>query len=308
MHYPSRAVRALCAISVAAVTATGCNSGSQLSGAAKETDDAKAIGFLKHSMDVYSAMPAFTADCSLSVTGAGAETRTVSYAKPNRFKVVSTSANGMVQTSICDGAALLEFDNKTGQPPRQGPAPDTIAEVSTIQMRHPMYCGTLLYQFFGGSGNYSGLVDREKGLVTFGPEEKSSTGEPAHTVNFYAQQQYGHVEALIGENTGYVFRIKYDSEPLMKMMRDPETQKRAKAQAEAALSSAKDSKTKAEAITALSNLSSKSGMAFLSEETYSRLTVPATLSNATFALIPPKGTTPVEFGVHRMTSPKPPVR
>jgi hypothetical protein len=33
-----------------------------------------------------------------------------------------------------------------------------------------MFCGTLLYQFFGGPDNYAALVDKDKESVRFGPD------------------------------------------------------------------------------------------------------------------------------------------
>ena len=276
----------------------------------KPADDPKAVVFLKHSMDVYSTMPSYTAEGSFSSGPKGElrphQTRKFAYSKPNRFKVVS-DGHGFLQTSICDGKNVLEFDNETGQTPRKEPAPDSIAEVRSMQMRHPMFCGTLLYQFFGGSANFDGLVDAEKDAVTFGAEEKASTGEQAHLVKFYGKQQYGHVEALIGEKTAFVYRIKYDSEPLMKMMQDPETQKTIRAASESALNQMKDETKKAQAKTALSMGKDVIPTSLITEETYTNISTPTTIAEGTFALNAPVGTTPVEMPASRTPSDKPPI-
>ncbi|MHB8637726.1 MAG: TlpA family protein disulfide reductase [Fimbriimonadaceae bacterium] len=295
----------LLGLAVVAGMVGGCRVATQLSSGtsagAKEADDTQAVTFLKHSMDVYAALPAYTAKCTYTLSSAGQlappSVRRFSYAKPNRFKVVSTSAAGFVQTSISDGNQVLEFDNMTGQAPRTTPAPATIAEVASMQMKHPMFCGTLLYQFFGGSANYAGLVDESKGAVTFGAEEDSGNGEKARVVKFYAQQQYGHAEALIGEKTGYVYRIKYDSEPLIKMMQDSGLMKKAKEATDAALTATKDAKTKAESDTALTAPANAIPETLVSEETYTDPSTPATLPAVTFALTRPKGTKQVDLSV-----------
>ncbi|HLK16325.1 MAG TPA: TlpA disulfide reductase family protein, partial [Fimbriimonadaceae bacterium] len=242
---------------------------------------------------------AFQAECTFTARQSGVsqppETRTLAYEKPNLYKVVAVDAKGDTETSVSDGKDVLEFENKPGSSPHTAPAPDTLAQVNTMPMRNPIFCGSLLYQFFGGSANFASLVDDVKGDVTFGPEEVSSSGEKAQVVKFYGQDLYGHVEALIGEQSGFVYRIQYDNEPALKRMQDPETQKQLKAAAESALSNAKDAKAKAEAETALADLNSKGAMTLVMVETYSKIMTPTTLPKATFALVPPKGTTPIEY-------------
>jgi hypothetical protein len=85
-----------------------------------------------------------------------------------------------------------------------------------------MFCGCLLHQFFGGSANYVRLVNPSKGKVAFDGGELAQSGESARNISFYGQQEYGHVKVLIGERTGHVYRIEYDSEPLVGMMSNPE--------------------------------------------------------------------------------------
>ncbi len=154
-----------------------------------------------------------------------------------------------------------------------------------------MFCGTLLYQFFGGPDNYASLVNSDKGPVTFGAEEKSPTGEQSHIVKFYGQQQYGHVEALIGEKSGYVYRITYDSEPAVKMMQDPEQLKQTAANGQAALNAIKDPAERAEAAKELAAATDVKSLT--STETYSKIDVPLSLPKTTFALNAPAGTKPV---------------
>ena len=53
-----------------------------------------------------------------------------------------------------------------------------------MQMNHPMFCGSLLYRFFGGPSRLAGLVDQAKGPVTFGQDAKVD-GEDCRTVRFF---------------------------------------------------------------------------------------------------------------------------
>ncbi len=155
--------------------------------------------------------------------------RTLVYKSPNSFRVVSNGSNSFVQTVVCDGKKLVEYSNRSELPASTYPAPGSIADAASMQMKHPMFCGTLLYQFFGGSENLDSLVNRDKGPIALGAEEKSTGGEPARLVTFYAQGTYGHVSVLVGEQTGLVYRISYDSEPLMQMMLSKENQEMVRA-------------------------------------------------------------------------------
>jgi hypothetical protein len=307
MHLARRAPFILIVGLAAVSLLSGCRSGGELSGAIKASDDPRAVALLKRSMDVYAAMPSFVAESRLTISSQGQissmSDRSFAYRKPNRFRVVSASSSGLSQTSVSNGVSLLEFDNAGRQPPRKLPAPDSITEVGTIQLMNPMFCGTLLYQFFGGKENYGQLVDATKGPVTFGSEEKVSTGEEAQVVKFYAKQQYGHVEALIGEVTGLVFRLRYDSEPLLKMLQDPVALDRMRADAGSRLSGTQDAKAKAETQTALSKPGQIANMSLESEETYTNLG-PLPNSASLFNLVPPKGSKPRDFGASRPASPK----
>ncbi|RYG22476.1 redoxin domain-containing protein [bacterium] len=276
---------------------------------AKSGDDGEAVALLKRSMDVYAAMPSFKADGTFSMTSAGFPTppskRSIEYVRPNRFKVVSSNPMGFEQTSVSDGKSLVEFDNMTGMAPRKEVAPEGIATAASMQMKHPMFCGSLLYQFFGGSANYAGLVDAEKSPVTFGAEETVASGEPARTVKFYGRDQYGHVEALIGTKTGYVYRIRYNSEPLLKMMSDPETMKKMRAASESAIAKMEDPKQRSDAEKALK--AQPTTIEMKSEELYANLTMPASLPGETFVAKLPEGKAPVDVSAMMGSMSEPPV-
>jgi len=220
---------------------------------------------------------------------------------------VVSNGMGFIQTVISDGKSEIEFDNMTGQDARKSPAPPTIFEVNSMQMQHPMFCGTLLYQFFGGASNLENLADASKGAITFGPEEKASTGEMARNVKFYGTQQYGHVEILIGEKSLFVHRIRYDNEPLVKMMSDPETTKNILKMASSAMKGQKESKTSKAMDDAMKDIKLPAITSIKSEELYSGIKVPTTISAATFKVEAPKGTTLVEVAPMRMPSTKPPI-
>jgi thiol-disulfide isomerase/thioredoxin len=168
-------------------------------------------------------------------------------------------------------------------------------------MKHPMFCGSLLYQFFGGSANYDHLVNSAKGPVTFGGKE-SVGDEPCQVVKFYGRDQYGNVEALIGEKSGYVYRIKYDSAPLIEQMQDPKKI----AAIETIAKASDDPKVKA-AGAAMSTTSAFKSLQFDSQESYKNIASPAGLASDAFALTPPKGETPVEAPSMSSSADAPPV-
>jgi thiol-disulfide isomerase/thioredoxin len=87
-----------------------------------------------------------------------------------------------------------------------------------MQMQHPMFCGTLLYKFFGGPAHLDQLVQTAKGAITYGPDVTIDS-EPCKTVKFFGTGLYGHAQVAISTGDGLVRRIVYDSAPLMTMMR-----------------------------------------------------------------------------------------
>jgi thiol-disulfide isomerase/thioredoxin len=195
---------------------------------------------LKMSMDHYNSLKSFTANCAWSMKMGGEpttdETRTISYAAPNRFKV-TTKTSEFTLSSTSDGSKDIEVASLGNQPAMSSPAPADISQASSMIMQHPMFCGTLLYKFFAGSAGYEGLVDASKGPAVLGSEEQAG-GETAQHVKFYATGNYGHTDVLIGERTGKVYAITYDDEPLMgQMAAVPSAKKLAKPSCEEAYGS-----------------------------------------------------------------------
>lgn len=185
---------------------------------------------LKWSMSKYAKMTNFHADCDWSATygglgGGPIVQRTIWYTKPNLFKVVTTQAGGaMVQTSVSDGSKLVEYATGIGTGAQRYAAPPSIADAASMQMGHPMFCGSLLYKFVGGADHYAALVDEAKMPVSFGAPV-TVDGQTCKTIKFWAQgPTYGKTEVAIGVSDGLVRRIQYGSEPLMKMMQSGETQ------------------------------------------------------------------------------------
>jgi thiol-disulfide isomerase/thioredoxin len=230
--------------------------------------------FLKWSMSRYEAMKSFQAQMTLTMSSPGSssetagsvESRKISYAAPNRFKVASSEGDSPFLTSVSDGQQLVEYSYITHQPAMSYPAPDKINDANSMQMMHPMFCGTLLWQFFGGPSNYDKLVDTTKGSAVYGPEATSPGGELSRFVKFYGRQDYGHVKMLIGEQTGYVYQVYYDSEPTMKL------------------------------VAAEAGRSLKVPIALNSVENYKSISVDAPIESKAFDTTPPKGTSIQSIG------------
>lgn len=188
--------------------------------------------FLKWSMNKYAEMPTFQAECQWSVAYPGApignsSRRTIHYAKPNQFKIVSGGPGGnLTQVSVSDGKKLVEYATGLSLPAQSYAAPASLADGNTMMLGHPMFCGSLLYKFFGGAEKYASLVNGTKQPVSFGPAV-TLEGQTCKTITFWAQgATYGKTEIAIGEKDGLVYRIRYGSEPLMeqtrKLMKSPE--------------------------------------------------------------------------------------
>ena len=190
-------------------------------------DKSTPTGFLKWSMDQYHAMKTFQASDTYSVTspkspGMGGtgfnNSRIIEFQAPNHFFITS-KGSAFSMTSVSDGKTMREYSSIQGQPAMTYGAPASIATASGGMIQHPMFCGSLLYQFFSGPSNYSQLVDKSQKKVSFGKQEKASNGEMSRWVDFYNSGDYGNVETLIGEKTGFVYEIKYDFAGLLAKMK-----------------------------------------------------------------------------------------
>ncbi|AIE85947.1 redoxin domain-containing protein [Fimbriimonas ginsengisoli Gsoil 348] len=237
--------------------------------------------FLKWSMDQYAAMPSFQAKATLATkangeASPGEQHRELFIQGGNRFKIVALAPNGFQQTAVSDGKNLVEYASAGSDHATRYPSPSKIGDAMTVTMRHPMFCGSLLYQFFGGAGNYGQLVDEAKGAPQFGPDETAPGGEAACVVRFYGQQKYGNVQALIGKTTGKVYRLVYDSAPLLEQMHKV---------MDAEIAQLPAGKDRDEAM----KQQGKFPKSFVTTETYSEIKSGATLVAATFDTAPPKG-------------------
>ncbi|MDQ2730669.1 MAG: hypothetical protein M3Y56_03335, partial [Armatimonadota bacterium] len=165
-----------------------------------------ATGLLKATMAKYASLHSFQARCLWNdIVGqqhappsgkAAQDIRTISYQWPNRFKVITNVSNGFVMTAVSDGKHLVEFTNKDLTARQQYPAPASIDRATTMQMQHPMFCGSLLYQFFGGPSKLSSLANLDRQPIRFG-SDKVVEGVKCRTVLFYGQQTYGHTTVAI---------------------------------------------------------------------------------------------------------------
>ena len=181
--------------------------------------------FLVWSMDQHKALKSYSSKCDwkmdegLAAGATAATTRTVFYEAPNKFQVVSSHAGGFTQTSVSDGTKLADYSNMKGVPGMSYDAPSTIADVQSMQMQHPMFCGSLLYKFFGGGAKIGDLVDESKGPITDGGEQSLPGGGKGRVIKFYGTGMFGHATVLIDEKTGMVGRIIYDSDALIASMK-----------------------------------------------------------------------------------------
>ena len=178
--------------------------------------------FLKWSMDRTASLKTFQAECDWKASygaeeGAPGTTRVIHVVLPNRFKIVSSHGSGFAQTSVSDGKTLAEFASSKELPAMTYPAPANIADAQSMQMMHPMFCGSLLYKFFGGRAKIDALADKSKQALSFGADE-TILEEPCRTVRFYATGLYGKTEVAISTRDGLVRRIVYGSEPLVAQM------------------------------------------------------------------------------------------
>ena len=198
--------------------------------AGAQQSPATPTALLKWSMSKYAAMPTFQAECKWSqvypgTQGSEAE-RTIQYARPNQFKMVTTNtAAHTTQTSVCDGKKMVEYMTSGNAPALSYAAPPSLTEARSMYLQHPMFCGTLLYRFFGGPDKYAALVDATKLAPKFAAPV-TLDGQKCQTVTFWVTEMYGTTEVAIGAQDGLVHRIRYNSEPQMeqtkKMIQTPE--------------------------------------------------------------------------------------
>jgi peroxiredoxin/outer membrane lipoprotein-sorting protein len=176
--------------------------------------------FLQQTMDRYHDLKSLQADCVWTMKQGQptvAEQRTLAYASPNRFKVVSRNETGFEMTSVSDGKKEIDYSSVSTMSVMRSDAPASIATAGSMLLQHPMFCGSLLYKLFAGSKGLDKLADLTKGAPAYG-SEVTVDGQPCITVRFYAVGMYGHTEFAVGSRDGLVRRITYDSEPLAKII------------------------------------------------------------------------------------------
>lgn len=188
---------------------------------AQDKAPAEPAEFLKWSMSRYATLSSFQADCNWSENFGGTEKltsrRTLTIAMPNRFKVVSQQLDSplaMKMIAVCDGKNAVEYSDKTEMGALKAEVPTSIATAKGMMILHPMFCGSPLYQFFGGAQNLPQLVDTKKQPIAFGADAVVD-GHNCKTVTFFAGGNYGKTEVAISPEDGLVYRIRYGSEPLM---------------------------------------------------------------------------------------------
>jgi thiol-disulfide isomerase/thioredoxin len=197
---------------------------------AAPTGDATA--FLKWSMDRHAALKTYRAKITWQIAFPGmdegpksGEPRSVVYAAPNRFKVVSGSPK-LQFIYTCDGERFVEQRIGFNQPSEVYAAPAGLGVADEDAMSHPHFGGSSLFKFFGGSANFDRLIAEnenrrgaERGKVpwkptpvSFGPDV-TMNGEPCKTVVFGGGLYYDRREAVIGVRDGLVRHLVSTDEP-----------------------------------------------------------------------------------------------
>jgi len=158
----------------------------------------KPEAFLKWSMAKHAALITYQAECDWAgrfrepptQENATIDKRTLWYQKPNVFKVISSQrGQNYVMTTVSDGTESLEYTTGAVVSVQRGSAPKSIATANSMLASISIFCGSLLYKFFGGSAKYSELVNAKKMRVEFG-EDITLDGHPCKTVKFWAQGLY----------------------------------------------------------------------------------------------------------------------
>jgi len=199
-----------------------CARGQHITAGSSHASYQSGLALLRWSMERSASLRTYRAVCDWTMSfgkGAAATTavRYLAVARPKRFKIVARLSDRQVMTCVCDGTRLVEYSNRHPRPVFY-PAPATPAAATSLQMGHPMFCGSLLYRFFQGPGALSHVVDLRRGRPVVGPEVIVD-GAVCRTVRFYAVGAYGTTEVAIALKDGLVRRIRYNSEPLLALVR-----------------------------------------------------------------------------------------
>jgi thiol-disulfide isomerase/thioredoxin/outer membrane lipoprotein-sorting protein len=180
--------------------------------------------FLAWSMDQHQALKSYSAKCEWEVDGGvmggDASSRKIEYLAPNFFKINSARKGGLTATTVSDGHKLVDFTDDKLRTGMSYAAPANFHDAKSMQMMLPMSCGSLLYEFFGGSKGIDDLVDESRGKIADAGEEDLPGGGKGKLVKFYAKGAYGNATVLINEKTGMVYRISYDSAALLEKVKE----------------------------------------------------------------------------------------
>lgn len=200
-------------VAVIAVVAAAAAAGTAVFVATRHSEPT-ADELLRKSMDAYAGFKSFQADCDWTMADKMKEKRSIAYESPNKFKIVSAEGEAKM-TSVSDGKTQIEFVGPE-MPAREQTAPTGLSEVDSMILGNPMMGGSLLYAFFGGSED----IDVVAGDGIKKLSAAKGFPENAWNVHVYDSGRYGNVTFTIGEDSGYVYEIRYDSEPLLKLARD----------------------------------------------------------------------------------------
>jgi thiol-disulfide isomerase/thioredoxin len=179
------------------------------------------IALLKHSMDAYKDAKGFTATCDWSFDSGDQAPqqarRVLAFEAPNHFNFQVKGKNGATLASVCDGENLLESSSRESGAMRYN-APPSLNDLNSLQMRHPLFAGSILYKFVGGGSHLDDVVDLAQGPIKV-ESAGNKGGEQASKLSFYATGSYGNTQITIGNDSGKVYEIRTDNEPVVQQVK-----------------------------------------------------------------------------------------
>ncbi len=212
----------LCVLATALIFGVGCQ------GVSVSVKDKNGETLLKESMDIYAKMKSFHAKytwiASYGLGPAVKAEREISFVAPNQYNLNSKIDSGATFVAISSGVDSIGYTTPTSGAVQKAAAASSIAEDKSMMLQHPMFCGTPVLQFFGGSARYGEVVDVSKGAPTVLADEKV-LGRPCVPIKYYAKGQNGNTTVWVGKADLLVYQVVYDNAELAKLMSSAEMKK-----------------------------------------------------------------------------------
>lgn len=184
--------------------------------------DIDAIQLLKFAMDRYASAkymrihyrldPALANQMASIAPSATAPThdRQLTYLAPNLYKVTADNSHRLHSRLTCDGTTVVETSDHPKGPKGTYPATNGIYQAPGTLVHSPIWGGSPMFSLFAGSGHFSSMVRADLGPVYFKQKNVAGDHETRHWVCF-PSRDFGVVETLIGEHSGFAYEFKYRS-------------------------------------------------------------------------------------------------